>query len=165
MTKPIAPVIDIDQPDTFHDLNIKELILIDKELAELEEQIETLKKRRLTIEEDLKLFFANTGLTNIKTTSNITLKLNRQIFASKVGGCDMEYFIKKLKKAGLSEFVKQTFSTSQLSAWIREREKEKGKLMHDNWNEILPNELKGLVNIFEKITVSTSGIKPEGEKT
>ena len=90
-------------------------------------------------------------LMTLKETQNFThgntsFSLRTSLKASAVSGKKEELY-SSLKNAGYGDLVVETVNPSSLSAFVKEQ-------IAENENE-LPEWLDGLINIFEKNTVST----------
>lgn len=138
---------------------VKELLDLDREIYQLDKDLKEKKDRRAKLEEEAKKLYVNMGVQSIRLQTGETAYLRRQIFASKRPDVDPAVFIKRMEEAGLGDFVKQQFSPQQLSAYIREREAEHDQPHHENWDELLPPPLKGLVSVHEKVGISIMGAK------
>ena len=80
------------------------------------------------------------------THGNTSFSLRTSLKASAVSGKKEELY-SSLKNAGYGDLVVETVNPSSLSAFVKEQ-------ISENENE-LPEWLGGLINIFEKNTVST----------
>ena len=131
----------------------------DSVMFELAERLKTLKNEKK--QKELELRNINDMLTEIEAalaefmtlneTPNFThggtsFSLRTSLKASAVSGKKEELY-SSLKNAGYGDLVVETVNPSSLSAFVKEQ-------ISENENE-LPKWLDGLINIFEKNTVST----------
>lgn len=131
----------------------------DSVMFELAERLKTLKNEKK--QKELELRNINDMLTEIEValaefmtlneTPNFThgdtsFSLRTSLKASTVAGKKEELY-DLLKSSGYGDLVVETVNPSSLSAFVKEQ-------ISENENE-LPKWLDGLVNIFEKNTVST----------
>ena len=131
----------------------------DSVMFELAERLKTLKNEKK--QKELELRNINDMLTEIEAalaefmtlneTPNFThggtsFSLRTSLKASAVSGKKEELY-SSLKNAGYGDLVVETVNPSSLSAFVKEQ-------ISENENE-LPEWLNGLINIFEKNTVST----------
>ena len=87
------------------------------------------------LDEKLVEQFAQAGIQNIKTAAGQTVYLNREVFAKLVG--DHKKALTAFRRAGLSDFVKETVNANTLRAYVREMD------------EVLPRGLQPYVDITE----------------
>lgn len=128
-------------------------------MFELAERLKTLKNEKK--QKELELRNISDTLTEIEAalaefmtlneTPNFThggtsFSLKTSLKASAVSGKKEELY-SSLKNAGYGDLVVETVNPSSLSAFVKEQ-------IAENENE-LPDWLDGLINIFEKNTVST----------
>ena len=128
-------------------------------MFELAERLKTLKNEKK--QKELELRNISDMLTEIEAalaefmtlneTPNFThggtsFSLRTSLKASAVSGKKEELY-SSLKNAGYGDLVVETVNSSSLSAFVKEQ-------IAENENE-LPEWLNGLINIFEKNTVST----------
>jgi len=85
---------------------------------QLEAEVNRIKAELATREEKLVEEFGQAGIQNIKTASGQTVYLNREIFAKLVG--DPKKARTALRRAGLSDFIKEAVSAQTLRAYVRE---------------------------------------------
>lgn len=122
------------------------------ELAPLEDQLKALQPK--LIEE-----FERTG-DQRRTVDGKTAYLHRQLWVYAADGIDKDAVAEALKKAGLGDYVKETFNVQSISAFARELEKEidweeSGALLEDAEHPLLVAhpELKGYLVPNEKFSV------------
>jgi hypothetical protein len=130
---------------------VVDLLKLDREIHKLDKTLKKLKQDRIELESRVKQQFA----------SGESAYMRRQIYASKHPDVDAGLFARQMKAAGLSEFVHETINPQQLSAWVRELEMQhEGDItITDDWDPILPEQLKGLVKVHEKVGISILGAK------
>ena len=131
----------------------------DSVMFELAERLKTLKEEKK--QKELELRNISDMLTEIEaalaefmtlnetpnfTHGNPSFSLRTSLKASAVSGKKEELY-SSLKNAGYGDLVVETVNPSSLSAFVKEQ-------ISENENE-LPKWLDGLINIFEKNTVST----------
>ena len=87
------------------------------------------------LDEKLVEQFAQAGIQNIKTAAGQTVYLNREVFAKLIG--DHKKALTAFRRAGLSDFVKETVNSQTLRAYVREMD------------EVLPKGLQPYVDITE----------------
>jgi hypothetical protein len=87
------------------------------------------------LDEKLVEQFAQAGIQNIKTKTGQTVYLNREVFAKLIG--DHKKALTAFRRAGLSDFVKETVNANTLRAYVREMD------------EVLPKGLQPYVDITE----------------
>ena len=131
----------------------------DSVMFELAERLKTLKEEKK--QKELELRNISDMLTEIEaalaefmtlnetpnfTHGNTSFSLRTSLKASAVSGKKEELY-SSLKNAGYGDLVVETVNPSSLSAFVKEQ-------IAENENE-LPEWLNGLINIFEKNTVST----------
>jgi hypothetical protein len=133
---------------------IEQLLQMDETIEEKEKELKCLKADRAKIEAVIRDFIIGMGFKRVVLPSGTSISPSRQIYASKVAGCDMGYLVDKVREAGLDEFVATSVNPSRVSAWLREREKEKGVVLHDNCDAVLPDQMRGLITVWEKLGVS-----------
>lgn len=131
----------------------------DSVMFELAERLKTLKNKKKQKELELrnisdmltKIEVALAEFMTLNETPNFThgdtsFSLRTSLKASAVAGKKEELY-DLLKSSGYGDLVVETVNPSSLSAFVKEQ-------ISENENE-LPNWLDGLINIFEKNTVST----------
>lgn len=131
----------------------------DSPLFELADKLKALKDEKKQKEIELKnisdlLFETETKLSELMTLSETqnfthsgtTFSLKTSLKASTVSGKKEELYT-LLKNSGYGDLITETINPSSLSAFVKEQ-------ISENENE-LPEWLDGLINIFEKNTVST----------
>ena len=131
----------------------------DSVMFELVERLKTLKNEKKQKEIELRnisnmlteIEVALAEFMTLNETPNFThgdtsFSLKTSLKASAVSGKKEELY-SSLKNAGYGDLVVETVNPSSLSAFIKEQ-------ISENENE-LPEWLDGLINIFEKNTVST----------
>ena len=95
--------------------------------------------------------FIKNGVQKL-SVGNRTIYIHRQIWASAVDK-DYDTACDGLESAGLDDYVQRRFNTHSLSAYFREQYKD--VLEEGNINcepeDILPEELKGNIDLFEKV--------------
>lgn len=127
-------------------------------MFELADRLKSLKDKKKEIETSLKntndmIFEVESALAEFMTlseTQNFTrggtmFSLTTSTKASAVAGKKDELYA-LLKDAGYGDLVVETVNPSSLSAFVKEQISEN--------NEVLPQWLDGLVNVFEKTSVS-----------
>lgn len=132
-------------------------------MFELADRFKDLKEQKKQKELEIKnindiLFEVEAALTEFMTLSEIqnfthsgtTYALKTNLKASAVAGRKEELYT-LLKDAGYGDLVIETVNPGSLSAFVKEQ-------ILENENE-LPSWLDGLVNVFEKNTVSTRKYK------
>jgi len=107
--------------------------VLENEIAKLQEEINTLEPQLLDT-------FAEQGVNSIKTQSGFSVSLRRQVWARVL---DRDRVRDVLESQGLGWLL--TPNSSQLSAWLREQEKD---------GRSLPNEFSGVVEPFERFSLS-----------
>jgi hypothetical protein len=133
---------------------IQKLIDLDEEINAVEDELKKLKANRQKVEALVRDMILSLGFKKVVLPSGVSVAPSRQIYASKVAGCDPEYLVDRMKEAGLDDLITTSVNTSRVSAWIREREQETGSVLHDNCDAVLPKPLQGLITIWEKLGVS-----------
>ena len=131
----------------------------DSPLFELADKLKALKDEKKQKEIELKnisdlLFGTETKLSELMTLSEIqnfthsgtTFSLKTSLKASTVSGKKEELYT-LLKNSGYGDLITETINPSSLSAFVKEQ-------MSENEDK-LPSFLSGLINVFEKNTVST----------
>ena len=128
-------------------------------LFELADKLKALKDEKKQKEIELKnisdlLFQTETKLSELMTLSEIqnfthsgtTFSLKTSLKASTVSDKKEELYT-LLKNSGYGDLITETINPSSLSAFVKEQ-------MSENEDK-LPSFLRGLINVFEKNTVST----------
>jgi hypothetical protein len=140
---------------------VVDLLKLDREIHKLDKTLKKLKQDRIELESRVKQQFVDTGTQSVRLASGESAYMRRQIYASKHPDVDAGLFARQMKAAGLSEFVHETINPQQLSAWVRELEMQhEGDItITDDWDPILPEQLKGLVKVHEKVGISILGAK------
>ncbi len=128
-------------------------------MFELAERLKTLKQKKkqkeielrdisdeLSQTEEVLAEFMTMNETPNFTHGDTSFSLRTSLKASAVSGKKEELYI-SLKNAGYGDLVVETVNPSSFSAFVKEQ-------IAENENE-LPEWLNGLINIFEKNTVST----------
>ena len=128
-------------------------------LFELADKLKALKDEKKQKEIELKnisdlLFQTETKLSELMTLSEIqnfthsgtTFSLKTSLKASTVSDKKEELY-NLLKNSGYGDLITETINPSSLSAFVKEQ-------MSENEDK-LPSFLRGLINVFEKNTVST----------
>ena len=87
------------------------------------------------LDEKLVEAFAQAGIQNIKTKNGQTVYLNREVFAKLIG--DHKKALTAFRRAGLSDFVKETVNSQTLRAYVREMD------------EVLPKGLQPYIDVTE----------------
>lgn len=104
----------------------------------LEAEADDVKKQLIAIESELLDAFAETGVSSIRAGGG-TISLRRELWAGCKDG-DYERACRALRAAGLDEFVQPRFNASQLSAYVRELDREGAPL---------PSSFAGAINVSE----------------
>lgn len=130
----------------------------DSPLFELSDRLKALKDKKKEIETQLRdvnetILEIETALAELMvisetqnfTRSGTTFSLTTSTKASAKAGRKEELYT-ALKNAGYGDLVVETVNPSFLSAFVKEQISEN--------NEALPEWLDGLVNVFEKISIS-----------
>ena len=133
---------------------IEKLLKLNEEINAKEDELKLLKVDKQKVEVLVRDMILSLGFKKVVLPSGVSISPSRQIYASKVAGCDPEYLVDKMKEAGLDDLVTTSVNTSRVSAWIREREQETGSVLHDNCDAVLPEPLQGLIKIWEKLGVT-----------
>ena len=125
---------------------LKEFVEKDARKQALKRELNQLNKELNELEPELLESFAEEGVESIKVDGRIVF-LHRQIWAQVVGGaCNRPLAVEALKRAGLSDFVSENFNSNQLSAYMRELERN---------GEPLPEEFDGILEANEKFSLRT----------
>lgn len=111
---------------------------------EIETQLKNVNEMIFEIESALSEFMTLNETQNF-TRSGTTFSLTTSTKASAKSGKREELY-SALKQAGYGDLVMETVNPSSLSAFVKEQISEN--------NEVLPAWLDGLVNVFEKTSIS-----------
>lgn len=130
----------------------------DNAMFELADRLKELREAKKTVEEELKSINAEIGEVEYRLselmisseTQNFTRAgtmfcLSTTTRASAAAGMKEELF-DALRSKGFGELIYETVNANSLSAFVKEQIAENG--------DELPDWLKGLVNVFEKTTVT-----------
>lgn len=125
---------------------LKEYVAKDARKQELKREINKLNKELSELEPELLESFAEEGVESIKVDGRLAF-LHRQIWAKVVGGsANRPLAVEALKRAGLNDFVSENFNSNQLSAYMRELERNE---------ESLPKEFEGILEANEVFHIRT----------
>ena len=142
---------------------VAQLAQLDRKIKDTQSNLDALKKEREELERLVRQSFVSAGIQSIKLSTGETAYLKRKLYASKRTGIPTEFFVEKLKKAGKENFISEGYNPSQFAAWVRELEIEhKARTDNkplDDLESLVPEELKGLVTIYEQVKVSIIGGK------
>jgi response regulator RpfG family c-di-GMP phosphodiesterase len=114
---------------------VSEYAALTDKRRKLEAEVKKLASELVVREERLVEAFAQAGIQNIKTKNGQTVYLNREVFAKLIG--DHKKALTAFRRAGLSDFVKETVNSQTLRAYVREMD------------EVLPKGLQPYVDITE----------------
>lgn len=130
---------------------VNEFIALDAKRKALEGDVDKLKEQLAVLEPQIMQRFENAGMQSMKSTSGVTLYINRQLWASPRNG-DHATLVAALREIGLTDMIKTQCNTQTLSAYIREQEKDlfTGKASPDELIAKLPPVLQSCVEISEK---------------
>jgi len=131
----------------------KQIVELDRVISELQDEVDGLKEDRQELAEEVMEVFQERGINKL-TINSQTLYLHSQYWAGYKN--DKTSAVEALKEAGLSEYIKETYNTHSLSAYIRdlirEYENEQGEPLLDA-EEVLPPALREEVKVTEKISL------------
>lgn len=134
------------------DADVKKFIKLTLKKRQHEEDAEELGKQIAELEAKLMASFQERGVDRVSMDGS-TVYLDRKLWAGAENG-DSQATCAALEAAGLGDFVKPGFNTSQLSSWVRELEKAGGKqLPQDEVKGLLPEALRAFVRITEKFAL------------
>lgn len=125
--------------------------LYDKK-KELKDQLGDVKEQLEKLEEELTPEFEKAGVPNISVNGR-TIYIHKQLWAGYKES--REQALEALKKAGLEDYVYETYNTNSLSAYFREvyRDAEDEQGFIDDPENILGPELKGAIKLTEKVSL------------
>lgn len=117
-------------------------------IKKLEAELKALKAQRDDERIALAGRFIDEGVRSLKTVDGQTLYLKRDLFLHKRPGIEMEEAVAALRQCGLHDFVQETYSASQLKAYVREiderlQEHSPGALVEDELKELSRNFIIG----------------------
>lgn len=124
---------------------LRDFVRIKRRIAELDSQLRSAKDEADRLQESLLEEYAQEGIPSI-TIDGMTVYMHRSIWASPAEGISNDRFVGTLKSVGLDHFVKETYSSQTLSAYVRELMKEE---------ESLPEELEEAIRVTEKYSLRT----------
>lgn len=121
---------------------VKELLAVEEQIERVESDLKGLKERAEKLDEEVQSLFCEHGIQNIGVGGK-TVYMSRQTWTS-VRPERKEEARKVLEALGLGDFVKESVSGQQLSAWVRERIDQ---------NETIPPELQECIRVTEKLSI------------
>lgn len=138
---------------------VREAIALTKRIEELRLELTPLEDKLKALQPQLISEFERTG-DQRRTVDGKTAYLYRQLWVYAAEGQSKEAVMEALKKAGLGEYVSETFNTNSVSAFARELEKDvdwedSGALLENAEHPLLAAhpELKGFLVPNEKFSV------------
>lgn len=125
--------------------------LYDKK-KELKNQLNEVKDELAKLEEELTPEFEKAGVPNISVNGR-TIYIHKQLWAGYKNS--KEEALEALRKAGLDNYIYETYNTNSLSAYFREvyRDHEDEYGFIDDPEKILTPELNGEIKLTEKISL------------
>lgn len=125
--------------------------LYDKQ-QQLKDELNEVKEKLAQLEEELTPEFERAGVPNISVNGR-TIYIHKQLWAGYKE--NREDALEALKKAGLDNYVYETYNTHSLSAYFRElyRDHEDEYGFVDDPENILDPELKGAIKLTEKVSL------------
>lgn len=127
-----------------------DLTEMDRVVAAAEADLADRKRERKALQQRLANAFADAGMQNLRLDGR-TYYLATSYFANKAGGVDQNTVCMALRDAGLGDYVQLQFSPAKLKAHLRE--------LHEAmppgtpFEDVVPDELRGLINVYEEVTV------------
>ncbi len=138
---------------------VREAIALTKRIEELRLQLAPLEDKLKALQPELIAEFERSG-DQRRTVDGKTAYLHRQLWVYAADGVPKETVAEAIKKAGLGDYVKETFNIQSISAFARELEKDvdwedSGALLEDAEHPLLVAhpELKGYLVPNEKFSV------------
>lgn len=128
---------------------------IDVAIKNLKMEIDQLKLERDQMEDRLIEEMAECGLEKLTISTEKgprTVYVHRQVWAGHTG--DKEGLCDALIEAGLGEYVKPTFNTNQLSAYIREFDPD-GTLTETEIIKKLPERIQPFLKVSERFQLKS----------
>lgn len=105
------------------DALLKEYVQMSALKKSIEEELESVKVRLAEIEPQLLDEFAEAGMQSANIDGH-TIYIQRQLWAKVEDGASKDDVILGLKAAGYSDYVNETYNTQQVSALLREWDKQ-----------------------------------------
>jgi hypothetical protein len=130
----------------------------------LEMALEDKKKERDAIEEKLSQAMIFRGIRQQVLLDGSMIYLSSQMFLSRNPGYSTEDVCRGLREAGLGELVKERYYQQSVLAMCREMHADQTAGMdfeakaHDStWAKTLPDSLRGMLNVTQKMRVRIKG--------
>jgi len=139
------PTPDAESELSEFDKALNEYIVLAAAIKEAEQQVKDMKAAKTELETILLDDFTKTGTQRI-TRMGKTVHMHRSVLTSTLAGKQAE-LCQTMKDMGNGALVKESVNYQSLGAWSRELP------MDDDDLPILPPELVGIINVFEKFTL------------
>jgi predicted nucleic acid-binding Zn-ribbon protein len=125
---------------------LREYVDLQKQIDSYNEQIAQCKKRQAELDEPIKDFFQEAGISAM-TVGDKKLKLNQQIHIRPKAGMSeqMREYMKRVPE--LADLVKESVNDNSLSAWYREKVA---------MSEKIPEGLLDIVHVIETFTLKVN---------
>lgn len=124
---------------------------LDSQIQGHKDQIKALEAEKGRLEARLIEEMALEGIQNMKVNGR-TIYIQRQTWAGHFG--DKDGLCQALIKAGMQEYVSETFNTNQLSAFVREFDPE-NTLTEEEIIQKLPIELQDKIKVTHRFNLRT----------
>ena len=128
------------------DEKLRRYVELDSRKRELKDELKTTNEEMRKLGEQLLNEFEHSGIQNINV-DGVTIYIHRQLWA---GAKDKPAAIQALKKAGLVDYVAETFNTQSLSAWVREQVALAEDDDMEDIYDALPPEFRDAINVSER---------------
>lgn len=119
--------------------DVKQYIALSGRAKELGTKLDSVKEEIAQLQDKLLKDFEREGVANL-TVDGRTVYLHRQLWARARPEVERHEITSALKRAGLGQFVSESFNMQTLSAWVRELEAAE---------EALPPELSDVLTTSE----------------
>lgn len=121
---------------------VKKFLELENKQKDLEKLLAEVKKEQAVLESEILAEFEDESCSSVKVNGS-TVHLHRSLFASVKDG-DHDRAIKALHSLGFRDLVHTSFNLNQVSAVVREADRE---------GKELPEDFKEAFNVFEKFSV------------
>lgn len=133
---------------TFDTALAQDFVRLTKQQEGLEAQLDAVKRERDAVHARLLREFERSGLQRL-TVDGRTVYLRREVKAFKAKGVKTEDLLDGLRAAGLTDYVKESYSAQSLTGLAKTWDREE----HGEEAEQMPPELEGLLTVQEKFDV------------
>jgi len=137
----------------------RRLVKLDLRIEKAEGKVKDLKEKRKNLELTILDRWLKEQPRNVALAEGPTLTLRRDVHVSKRGGVSTESLIQALKDSGLEWITGETYNAARLKAYVKEQEREAEEERNEpvNPEDVLPEQVRELVNVHESTKIVVLG--------